>query len=698
MAPSATSYETRNIRNVVVCGHGASGKTTLVDAMCYIAGSSNRKGSVEAGNALTDFTPEETSHGHSINLAVATAPWMGTKLNLIDTPGYLDFFGEAQAGIRVADGALVVVDAAGGVQVGTDRVWRSCQERGLPRLIFVSGMDRENASFEQTFQQIKESLSGAAIPVEVPIGAGSDFRGIVNLFSQRAHLYEGDDKGEYEATEIPEELRQGVEEYRTELIETIATTDDVLLEAYLEGDELDRERILSAMAAAMRRGELFPVFCGAPATSRGVRAVMKKVVELLPSPREAGPFEAEERGEPLALEADDAGPFAALVFKTASEPHVGDLSIFRVYSGRLTNGRSLFNPARSATERITHLSIPNGGGRMEVDRLHAGDIGVVAKLRDTHTGDTLCDDGRQVTVPGIEWPEPDISLALKARSRTDEDRIATGLAKLHEEDPTFQAGFDPELGQTIARGLGELHLNICLEKLTRKYGVQVDTEEPRIPYRETITRQAEGQGRYKKQTGGRGQFGDCWVRLRPLPRGGGYEFVDSIKGGVIPNKFIPAVDKGIQEAARKGILAGYPLVDFQAEVYDGSHHSVDSSDMAFKVAGSLAFQKVARRAGAVLLEPIMEVEVDTPEKYMGDVIGDLNQRRGRILGMENRGGRQVVKAFVPLSELYKYSAALRSITHGEGVHKRTFHGYEPAPPHVAEKVVAESAEPAEAAR
>lgn len=698
MAPSAASYETKDIRNVVVCGHGASGKTTLVDAMCYIAGSTNRKGSVENGNALTDFTPEEVAHGHSINLAMGVAPWKGAKLNVLDTPGYLDFFGDVKAGVRVADGAVVVVDAVSRVQVGTDRAWRACEERGLPRLIFVSLMDRDTASFERTYEQIRQSLSTSAIPVEVPIGAGDDFRGIVNLFSMKAHLYKKGDRGEYEAAEIPEELRESVEDYRVELIETIATTDDSLLEAYLEGEELDRERVLAALASAMRRGELFPVFCGSPASGRGVRAIMTKMVELLPSPAEAGPVEAEENGEPSTLEPSDDDSFSALVFKTTSEPHVGDLSFFRVFSGSLTNGRTLANPLRSSTERITHLSVPAGAGRVEVDRIHAGDIGVVTKLRDTQTGDTLCQEGRRIVLPAIDWPAPDISLAVTARSRGDEDRIAAGLSKLHQEDPTFQAGYDPELGQTVAWGLGELHLNICLEKLNRKYGVEVDTEEPRIPYRETITRPAEGQGRYKKQTGGRGQFGDCWLRLRPLPRGAGYEFVDSIKGGVIPNKFIPAVDKGIQEAARKGILAGYPMVDFQAEVYDGSHHSVDSSEMAFKVAGSLAFQKVAREANVVLLEPIMEVEVETPEKHMGDVIGDLNQRRGRILGMDTRGERQVVKAHVPLSELYKYSAALRSITHGEAVHTRTLSGYEPTPPHVLERVVAEASELAAAAR
>ncbi|HKK27113.1 MAG TPA: elongation factor G [Gemmatimonadota bacterium] len=694
MAASAQEYTTDQIRNVVLLGHGGSGKTSLTDAMCYIAGSAARHGSVEDGNTVTDFTPEETDHGMSINLAVAHAPWKGAKLNLIDTPGYLDFYGDAAAGLRVADGALLVVSAVSGVEAGTEKVWEACAARGLPRLFFVSMMDRENASFEKTFGQIKEVLADGAIPVEVPIGAGDEYRGIVNLFSEKAHIYRrGGDRGEYDEVEIPEELHEGVDRYRQELIETIATTDDALLEAYLEGEELDRERVLAAMAAAMLRGEIFPIFCGSARSGWGVRAIMNKLVELLPSPDLAGPYLAEdENGQPVELAGTDDESASALVFKTTTEPHTGELSFFRVYSGTVSNGDSLANASRSGSERIAHLAIPNGRDRLDVSRLHAGDIGVVTKLKNTHTGNTLSAEGRRVRLQGIDWPEPDISVAVAAASRDEEDRLGSGLARLHEEDPTFRASFDSELGQTIARGLGELHLTVTLEKLQRKYGVEVTTEEPRIPYRETITRKAEGQGRYKKQSGGRGQYGDCWVRLTPLPHGSGYEFVDSIKGGVIPNKFIPAVDHGIQEAASRGVLAGYPVVDFQAELYDGSHHSVDSSEQAFKVAGSMAFKKVARSAGTVLLEPIMEIEVTTPEEFMGDVIGDLNGRRGRVLGIEARGHLQVVKAHVPQAELYRYSAALRSLTHGKGVHARSLHGYEKAPPDVTERVVARAQE------
>ncbi len=684
-------YGSSDIRNVVLLGHGGSGKTTLVDAMCYIAGSTTRRGSVEAGTAHTDFTQEEIDHKISINLAVARAEWMGAKLNLIDTPGYMDFFGEVAAGARVADGALVVVGATTGVEVGTERVWRLAESRDLPRMVFVSMMDRENANFEKTFAQIREAFGAGAIPVEVPIGSGDDFHGIVNLFSGHAHAYRaGSDKGEYDHVEIPEAVAGTVATYREQLIESIAATDDELLEAYLEGEQLDRDRVLAAMKSAMMRGELFPVFCGSGSSGRGVRAVMKKLVELMPTPLEIGPVPATKGGEEsVELAPADESPFTALVFKTTQEPRIGELSFFRVFTGMLEGGATADNPTRGSSERLSHIGSPDGAERQEVERLHAGDIGVVAKLKDTHTGDTLCASGKGLALGGIEWPSADIAIALRPASRGEEDKLSNGLSRLHEEDPTFSAAYDPELSQTIARGLGELHLNVALERLARKFGVKVETEQPRIPYRETVTKQAEGQGRYKKQTGGRGQFGDCWLRIRPKARGEGYEFVDSITGGSIPNKFIPAVDKGVQEAAARGVIAGFPVVDFTIECYDGSYHSVDSSEMAFKVAGSMAFQKIVREANPILLEPIMTVTVRVPEDFMGEVMGDLNQRRGRILGMDADGHWQEVKAQVPLAELYKYSTALRSLTQGKGMHSREFSGYEPVPGDVAQKIIAD---------
>ncbi|MBT8462763.1 MAG: elongation factor G [Gemmatimonadetes bacterium] len=688
-----TVYGSSDIRNIAVLGHGGCGKTTLVDAMCFIAGSTTRRGSVENGTAHTDFTPEEHDHGISINLAVARAEWMGTKLNLIDTPGYLDFFGEVEAGVRVVDGGLVVVSATSGVEVGTERVWAACARRSLPRMLFVSMIDRENASFEKCFEQIRDTLSGEAIPVEVPIGSGDGFRGIVNLFSNKAHIYKtGSAKGDYEETEIPSELLDTVETYREQLIETIATTDDELLEAYLEGEELDREKVLAAMSSAMWRGELFPIFCGSGETGRGVRAVMNKLVELMPSPVDAGSVEASSaKGDVTELKPLDSEPLAAIVFKTTQEPRVGELTYFRVFSGSVRGGITVSNPGRAATERLTHPAIPDGGSRSEVEVLHAGDIGVVAKLKDTHTGDTLCEQGKDLRLAPINWPKPDIAIAIFPASRGEEDRLANGLNRVHEEDPTFIAAFDPELGQTIAHGLGELHLNVAMERLKRKFSVNVETEAPRIAYRETITKKAQGQGRYKKQTGGRGQYGDCWLRLAPRTRGEGFEFISKIVGGVIPSKFVPAVGKGVQEALARGILAGYPVVDVAVECYDGSYHAVDSSEQAFKVAGSMAFQKVAREARPIILEPILEVEVRTPEEFMGEVIGDLNQRRGRIMGMDTDGHWQVVKAKVPQSEMYRYSTALRSLTQGKGAHARDLTGYEPAPADVTQKIIAEAA-------
>ena len=687
---AAREYRTEQIRNVVFLGHGGSGKTTLVDALAFVAGSSRRHGNVRDGTALTMYTEEEIAHGISMQTSLAIAEWMDTKLNLLDTPGYLDFTGEAIAATRVADGAVIVLGAPHGVEVGTEKVWEYCEARGIPRFFFVSMMDREHADFDKVYGEIKSTLTDRVIPVEIPIGAAAGFRGIINLFSGRAHIYKPDTtSGEYDETDIPADHLEKFERWRTELVETIAATDDTLLEAYLEGGEIDREKALAAMKAAMLRGDMYPLFCGAAERTWGTRALLNKLVELMPNPAEAPRELAQRPGsdQGVDLHADDSGPLAALVFKTILEPHVGELSYFRIFSGSIANGQEVWNASRDAAEKLAHLSIAQGKERIEVPRLHAGDIGVVAKLRDTHTNDSLSDEGQPLILEPIRFPEPDISTAIRAASRNDEDKLGNGLSKLHEEDPTFHSAYDPELRQTIVRGLGELHLEVQLERLKRKFGVSVVTEQPRIPYRETIKATAEGQGKYKKQTGGRGQYGDCWIRLKPLPRGSGYRFVDSIVGGVIPGKFIPSVDKGVQEAARRGILAGYPVVDFECECYDGSYHTVDSSDVAFQVAGSLAFQKVAAEANPVLLEPIMEVEVLTPEEFMGDVIGDLNQRRGKILGMEPEGKKTRIRALVPLAELYRYATSLRSLTQGRAAHTRKFHSYEEVPPHVAQKVI-----------
>ena len=686
---SAPSFTTDRIRNVVVVGHGGSGKTTLVDACCFTSGTSRRQGSVDDGTALTMFTPEETSHGISMNVSVAHAAWMDSKINFIDTPGYLDFLGETRAGVRVADGAIVCVSAVNGVEVGTERVWDLVQERALPAIFFVGMMDRQNSDFERVYQDIREHLTSKAIPVEVPIGAGEDFKGIVNLFSDKVHYYhENTQTGEYEEDDIPAELQAMVDRYYDDLIETIASTDDTLLEHYLEGDTITRDEALHALKQAMLRGELYPVFCGSPNRTWGVRALLSKLVELMPSPQERPAELAQGRGDTVVeLRSLNSDPFAALVFKTTSEPHVGELSFFRIFGGSVNNGGEVFNATREKPEKLSHLSIPQGRERIEIDALRAGDIGVVAKLKDTHTNDSLSSPGHPLVVAGVEFPEADIAVAVEPATRGEEDKLAVGLHKLHEEDPCFSAEYNAELGQTIARGLGELHLEVQLERLKRKNGVQVVVKAPRIPYRETFRAAAEAQGKHKKQTGGRGQFGDAHVRIKPLPRGTGYRFTDAIVGGVIPGKFIPAVDKGVQEASARGVLAGYPVVDFEAEVYFGSYHTVDSSEQAFKMAGILAFNAAAEKAQPVILEPIMQVDVFTPDDFLGDVIGDLNQRRGQILGIEPAGRNQRVRALVPQAELYKYSTSLRSLTQGRATHTRTFHAYEEVPSHEVSKVV-----------
>ncbi len=687
--PSVKEYPGERIRNVAVLGHGGSGKSTLVDALCFVGGTSDRLGDVDRGHALTMTTPEELDHGFSMQVTPAFTEWDGTKINLLDTPGYLDFTGEARAATRIADGAIVTVGATQGIQVGTEKVWQYCRDRQLPRIVFVSMMDKENADFEKVYHEIKGQLSQKVVPVEIPVGEGPDFRGIINLFSEKAHIYRpGTQKGEYDETEVPEELRDRFESWFTELQETLATMDEVLLEKYLEGEKISREEAVDAMARGMARGEVIPLFCGSAGRTFGMRALLRKIVELVPAPPERGGVMAQRAGrdQTVELRGKDDEPLAALIFKTTSEPHVGEISYFRLFSGVVVSGMEVANAEREITEKLHHVAVPNGKERLAVSRLHAGDIGVVMKLKDSHTNDTLSSPNRPLVLEKIDFPQPDIAVAIQGVSRSDEDKLGEVLPKLQQEDPSFVAEYNAELGQTIVRGLGELHLNVQMERMKRRYSVSVTTEEPRIAYRETIVAEGEGGARFKKQTGGRGQFGECHIRLRPLPRGEGYRFVDAIKGGVIPTKFIPSVDRGIQDSAQQGVLAGYPMVDFEAECIDGKYHPVDSSDIAFQVAGSMAFKEVVARSTPILLEPIMDVEVVVPDEALGDIMGDITQRRGKVLGMDADGGTTTVHARIPEGELYKYAAALRAMTQGRAHHTRTFSGYEPVPDHVADKL------------
>ncbi len=685
-------YPSTHIRNVAVVGHGGSGKTSLVDALAFVAGSSKRHGRIKEGSALTDYSPDEIERGYSINLALAHAEWEGVKINLVDTPGYLDFAGDALAGVYAADASLVVLGASAGVETGTEKVWEYSQACEHETIFFVSMMDKEHADFAKVYGQIRERLTPKAIPVEIPIGAGPEHRGIINLISKKALIYKpGTKTGEYDEGPIPKELQQDYEKYESDLIETVASTDDALVERYLEGKEIAHDELVRAMRAAMKRRELFPVLCGAAELTYGTRALLSEIVELVPPPSDNPPAHAEKWGsaEKVELAEKDEAPFSALVFKTVSEPHVGDVSLFRIYSGSVKNGQEVYNAARSAPEKLNHLSVAQGKEKFEVDVLHAGDIGVIAKLRDTHTNDTLCTQAHPVVLPRIPFPEPIIHVAVEAKERGDEEKINLGLARLTEEDPTFHWEYNPDVRQTWIFGLGERHLEVILGRLARKFGVHATMAKPRIPYRETIKGKAEGQGRHKKQTGGRGQFGDCWIRMAPQPRGGGYLFEDAIVGGSIPSKFIPAVDRGIQEASARGILAGYPVVDFKVELFDGSYHTVDSNEMSFKLAGILAFRNVSPNCRPILLEPLSDLEVQTPEEYLGAVMGDLNSRRGQILGSEPDGKMLKLKAVVPEAELYKYATQLHSLTQGRGTFKKKFRGYAEMPAEAAAKVIEE---------
>jgi elongation factor G len=671
-------YGTNAIRNVAFVGHGGSGKTSLVDALAFVSGSSRRHGSVKDGTALTDYSPDEIERKHSIGLGLAFAEWMDTKLNLIDTPGYLDYFGEVVTGLHAADAAVVVLSGTAGVEVGTEKAYEICDHLHLPRILFVSQMDKEHADFERVFQDIKTHLTPKVVPVEIPIGDGHDFHGIINLFSGHCHFYkQGAKSGEYDVVPIPPEYEERFKAYTDQFTEAVAATDDALIERYLGGEEIPREEFIAAVKKGMLAGEVVPLFCGSSELAYGTRTLLRKMVQLVPSPAEVTP--------------PAEAPLVGRVFKTISEPHIGDVTLFRLYSGELKNGDEVWNAEHEVAEKLNHLSIQQGKERIEVEKLAAGDIGSVAKLRDTHTGDTFCRRDHPVRLPPIPFPEAVATSAVLVKQRGEEDKLAAGLHKLHEEDPTFHFEYSSELGQTLIHGMGERHFETILGRLARKYGVHAELIRPKVAYRETLKGRAEGQGKHKKQTGGRGQYGDCWIRLSPLPRGTGYEFVDNIVGGVIPNKYIPAVDRGVQEAAERGVIAGFPLVDFRAECYDGSYHDVDSNEQSFKMAGILAFRSVASKARPVLLEPLCDVEVWTPDDVLGDVMGDLSSRRGQILGTEQDGRLTKVRAIVPEAELYRYSTTLHSITHGRGTHHQSFRGYAEAPPEVTAKVAEEHA-------
>jgi elongation factor G len=697
MRPTASSFEevgamaleTGKIRNVGVVGHGGVGKTSLVESLLFTAGAVTRLGKVDDGSTTTDFDPDEVKRKISINTSIAYCDFKGHRLNLVDTPGYGDFIADARAGLRVVEAAVVVVDAVAGVQVQTEKVWKFASEFELPRAVVVNRLDRERSDFFRTLESLTRRLKGRVVPVHIPVGEESGFRGFVDLVTQRATLYTD---GKPADAAIPAEVVDRVKEWREKLVEAAAETDDDLLAKYLEEGSLDEAEMIKALRAGISQGKIVPVLCAAATKGIGSQALLDLIVHEFPSPIDRGEVGGTDlKAKQAGTRAPDAkAPVAALVFKTLSDPHIGKLTLFRVYSGTLRADSTLLNPTRGAKERMGHVSWLQGKTQKNVEALGPGEIGVAQKLKETQTGDTLGDEAHPFELPRITFPEPAINFAVQPKSRGDEDKISLALARIAEEDPTVHHHFDPETKQLLISGVGSLHVEMTVERMKRKYNVDVSLLPPRIPYKETVKGRAEGQGKYKKQTGGRGQYGDTWLRVEPLARGGGFEFVDDIFGGAVPRNFIPSVEKGVRECMRKGILAGYPIVDLKVSLYDGSYHDVDSSDMAFQIAASLGLQKVFMDAHPILLEPLVNVEVTTPAEVAGDIIGDMNSRRGRIVGMEPSGETAVVRASVPMAEMLTYESSLRSMTGGRGGYAMEFSHYEEVPAFLAEKIVKEA--------
>lgn len=686
-------YAADSIRNVALTGHSSTGKTSLAEALLFSAGETNRLGTVDDGTTRSDYTEAEIDRKISISTSLLYCEWQSTKINILDAPGYADFIGDAKGALWATDSAVVLVDAANGVEIGTDKAWAFAEEFGRPVLFFVNHMDKEFANFDQVLEGLREHYGHGVVPFQLPANQGVGFNQIADVLSGTLFTYPGDGSGKPQSADLPEDLQAQVEALREQIIEGAAESDDALTEKYLEEGELTDAELARGLATGIANRTLFPVLCGDASRNIGTAQLLDFIVHQMPSPEQMPPKTAfkGDGDEEVQLPCDPEGPLAAAVFKTISES-VGDLSFVRVYSGTLKPGEEILNSSRKVNERIGQVYSLNGQDRKEVPSLPAGDMGALIKLKDTHTGNVICSRRDQLDLGHLEFPHPLIRIALQPKSRGDEDKISTGLQRIHEEDPSFVAGYDPELRQIIAQGQGELHLDVVLGKLKQKFGVEVDRIQPRIPYRETITAKGEGHHRHKKQTGGRGQFGEVYMRIEPKPRGEGYEFSDEIVGGAIPRNFIPAVEKGVVEAMARGVQAGYKSVDLKVSIYDGSYHPVDSSEMAFKLAGSQAYQKAFLSAKPILLEPIYKVEITVPEKYMGDVMGDLNSRRGRIQGIDPQGAFQVIRAEVPLAELYKYSTSLRSMTQGTGDYVMALSHYDPVPHEVAQKVIEAAAE------
>ncbi len=683
-------YAADNIRNVALTGHGSCGKTTLAAAALFDAGVTSRLTKVDKGNTVTDFEPEEIERKISISSAACFVEWKDDKINLIDTPGYSNFLWDTRASLHAVDGAAVLVDAVAGVEVGTEKVWEMLEEFALPRLIVVNKMDRENAHFGRTVESIQQFFGRQAVPVQIPIGEEKSFRGVVDLVSEKAFLYERDESGKLAEGPIPAEVKDEADRRRRELIEMIAESDEKLMEKYLESGELAPGEVSAGLKKAILSRQIYPVFAASGAQNIGVATLLDGIAALMPSPVEKGPVAVSAGGQDGTIAPTVEAPFAALVFKTLSDPYTGRISLMRVFSGRAGADAVLANAAKEADEKLGGLFYLQGKEQIPAGQAHAGDIVATAKLKVTATGDTLAAKGCPVKFPAIKFPEPSISFAIEPKSRADEDKISQASHRIMEEDPTVSFERDPDSAQLLISGSGELHVRIITEKLKKRYNVDVDLKPPKISYKETIKGRADVQGRHKKQTGGRGQFGDVWIKMEPLPRGKDFEFDDKIFGGAIPRNFIPSVEKGMLEARKKGVLAGYPVVDFKIILYDGSYHDVDSSDIAFKIAAHKAFKLAMQQAKPTILEPVMNVEVYTPEQYMGDIMGNLNGRRGKVSGMESKGSMRILKAVVPMSEMLDFEPTLTSITGGRGSFSMEFSHLDEVPSHLQQKIIAEA--------
>ena len=688
-------YPLEKTRNIGIMAHIDAGKTTTTERVLYYTGRSYKIGEVHEGTATMDWMVQEQERGITITAAATTSFWQDCLINIIDTPGHVDFTMEVERSLRVLDGALAILDAVSGVEPQTETVWRQADKYSVPRIVYVNKMDRVGADFYRCLAMLKERLGVHAVPIQIPIGREDQFKGIINLVEQVAYVWAEDDSlgQNYSTQEIPADMQELVKEYREKMIEGLAEVDDHLMEKYLSGEKISPEEIKAAIRAGTITMKVFPVICGASFKNKGVQTMLDSVVDYLPSPLDIPPVNGinPDTQQPDTREADPKAPFSALAFKIMNDPFIGQLVFVRVYSGTLASGSGVYNSTREKKERVGRLVRMHANKREEIESVSAGDIAAVVGLKDTRTGDTLCDPAKPIVLESMDFPTPVIAVAIEPKTKADEEKLGLSLARLALEDPTFKVNVDPETNQTLIHGMGELHLEIIVDRLLREFKVEANVGKPQVAYRETVRQKAEAQGRFVRQTGGRGQYGDVWLEVEPTEPGLGVVFENKLKGPAIPREYVPAVEKGVKEAAETGILAGYPVVDIKISLTDGSYHEVDSSEMAFKIAGSMGFKGAVRKARPVLLEPVMDVEVVVPEEYMGAVVGDLNSRRGRIVSMEARAGAQVIRANVPLGQMFGYATDVRSMTQGRATYTMQFARYEEVPRAIAEEIVAKVA-------